>query len=170
MFLIFNFISIITWSPFWICENYEIEENNTPNPEDNNPDHLSKTVELCTPYVFAYTFHLDQVLKKSLQFLKHILSIKKVDTLYGVLNVFEASKLAATEVFWKYPLDGNQEFFLMVWPLSPSPSIFFQVFTPPRPLLVRHTIVFFLVYHNKTYTVRFIKPYRNPVYKCTGIR
>ena len=45
----------------------ENQENNTINPVNNNPPPQPTTVELyklCRQYVFAYTFQLEQVLKK----------------------------------------------------------------------------------------------------------
>ena len=49
MFLVFDFKPIIT--PFWICKNDEIKENNTTNPVNNPPPptisvHYSRVVNI----------------------------------------------------------------------------------------------------------------------------
>ena len=57
------------------------EKNYTTNPVNNPPPPLPTTVELCTlctQYVFAYTFQLEQGLKKSFStILKTYLSNQK---------------------------------------------------------------------------------------------
>ena len=72
-------------------EKAENEENNTTTPVNNPPLLYPLQLEfctLCTQYVFAYIFHLKQVLKKSLLCL---IFLRNKKNFFHVLKVFKAS-------------------------------------------------------------------------------